>query len=483
LEFINSFPAACILLDQESSIEFINREAELIFEYSLEEARGRHPVDLLMPAEGRGSLAALIDHSGNEKTRSRVMPNRTKSGKGLTCIWRAKSLRGEDGEWRGTLVVIQDISNEKKIEIELKRQVERQRALRSIDMAISGSTDIQIVLNVVLQEAMNQLKMSAAALLVYDPVANLLKYAAGRGLLTDALQFTALRLGEGFAGRAVLEKRIVRVPHLNLEMTGFLRSPKFKSEGFKSYYCVPLLSKGKVVGALESFHRDDFMPGRDWMGFFETLGGQAAIAIESARLFFDLQRSNLDLALAHDATLEGWLRALDLRERGAKNRARRLVELTERLAAALKVSEEERVHIRRGVVIHDIGKLGVPDGILHKEGSLTEDEWAIIRQRPEMALKILEPIPFLKPALDIPYYRHEKWDGSGYPNGLSGDNIPLAARIFAVVDVFDALTSDRPYRRAWSIPQALEYLQNAKSKHFDPVVVDVFMRVISNIVP
>ncbi|MEW5938138.1 MAG: HD domain-containing phosphohydrolase [Chloroflexota bacterium] len=480
LDTLSQLPVACILLGQDSAIEFINQAAEEIFGYSLEESRGRHPADLLVPANDRESLLRFLEGIPEAKTGPRVMGNRTKSGKTLVCKWHSKSLRDERGEWLGTLIAVQDVSNEQFAEEQLKRQVERLRALRTIDLAISGCADIQTILNVVLHEAMNRLMMSAAVLLIYDPVMNLLKFAAGRGLYTDALQFTALHPGEGYAGRAALEKTLIRVPSLNPDKTDFLRSPNFKREGFKSYYCVPLLSKGKIVGVLESFHRSYFVPDREWLDFFETLGGQAAIAIDNAKLFFDLQRSNLELVLAYDSTLEGWSRALDMRDRDTEGHTRRVTELTERLAVALNIGEAERVHIRRGAMLHDIGKLGVPDRILLKEGSLTDEEWAIIRQHPEMALKMLKPIAHLEPSLDIPYCHHEKWDGSGYPRGLKGDKIPLAARIFAVVDVFDALTSDRPYRRAWTVQQALEHIRAEKGRHFDPAIVDIFIGIVSN---
>lgn len=381
----------------------------------------------------------------------------------------------------GLLITIEDISNEKSIEGQLHRQNEYLRALRTIDLAISGSVDIQTILNVVLREAMAQLGMSAAVVLIYNPISNLLSFAVGRGLLTDALQFTALRLGDGYAGKAALEKRIVRVPNLDPGKTDFLRSPNFHEEGFKSYYCVPLLSKGKVQGVLESFHRSHFVPDREWLDFFETLGGQAAIAMESLKLFTALQRSNQELSLAYDTTLEGWSRALDLRDRDTEGHTQRVTELTERLAIAININEADRVHIRRGAVLHDIGKMGIPDRILLKEEPLTDEEWAIIRQHPGMALEMLKPIAYLASSLDIPYCHHEKWDGSGYPRELKGNQIPLAARIFAVVDVFDALTSDRPYRRAWSVHQALEYIRAEKGGHFDPAVIDVFMRIVGDI--
>jgi putative nucleotidyltransferase with HDIG domain len=212
--------------------------------------------------------------------------------------------------------------------------------------------------------------------------------------------------------------------------------------------------------------------------FLEALAGQAAIAIDNATLFEELQRSNLDLALAYDTTLEGWSRALELRDQETEGHTQRVTEMTLQLAHAMGLSEAELVHIRRGALLHDIGKMGVPDNILLKPGSLTDEEWIIMRKHPAYAHDMLAPIAYLRPALDIPYCHHEKWDGSGYSRGLKGEQIPLAARLFAVVDVWDALRSDRPYRAKWPEAKVRDYLREQTGKHFDPTVVEVFLRIL-----
>jgi HD-GYP domain-containing protein (c-di-GMP phosphodiesterase class II) len=211
------------------------------------------------------------------------------------------------------------------------------------------------------------------------------------------------------------------------------------------------------------------------MEFLAALADQAAIAIDNAALFRDLQRFNQELGLAYETTLEGWSRALDLRDRETEGHTRRVTELTLRLAHALGVKGGELIHIRRGALLHDIGKMGIPDSILLKPGPLTEEEWTIMRRHPGYAYELLTPITFLRPALTIPYYHHERWDGSGYPHGLRGTDIPWAARIFAVVDVWDALCSDRPYRAAWPAAQVRAHLQALAGVHFDPEVVTSFL--------
>src|SRR5689334_21498016 len=218
---------------------------------------------------------------------------------------------------------------------------------------------------------------------------------------------------------------------------------------------------------------------KNWSAFGEMLAQQTAIAIDNVELFDNLQRSNLDLGLAYDATIEGWSHALDLRDKETEGHSQRVTELTVQLAQAMGTDEADLVNIRRGALLHDIGKMGVPDNILLKPGKLTDEEWEKMCQHPGFAYDMLSDIDYLKPALDIRYCHREKWNGSGYPRALAGGQIPIAARIFAVVDVWDALRSDRPYRQGWTEEKTLEYIQSESGRHFDPQVVDAFMKLIS----
>jgi HD-GYP domain-containing protein (c-di-GMP phosphodiesterase class II) len=211
------------------------------------------------------------------------------------------------------------------------------------------------------------------------------------------------------------------------------------------------------------------------MAFLKTLAGQTAIAIDNAELFNNLQQSNTELVQAYDATIEGWAKALELRDMETEGHSRRVVTLTLDLSRKMGISRDLLTHIRRGALLHDIGKMGIPDAILQKPGKLTDEEWVIMRRHPMLAFDWLSSIDYLRPALDIPYYHHEKWDGSGYPRGLKGEEIPLAARIFAIIDVYDALSSDRPYRKAWPEEKIIDYLKEESGKHFDPKVVETFL--------
>ena len=372
----------------------------------------------------------------------------------------------------------QAIVNARLLE-DAERRFRHVEALRNIDVAITSNLDLRLTLTVILEQVIAELGVDAASLLIYKAYTHSLEFAAGRGFRTDALQHTHLRLGEGHAGQAALERRVTHVSDLTRPDAGFKRSKLLAGESFVAYYGVPLIAAGQIKGVLEIFHRSPLAPDREWLDFLETLGGQAAIAIDNATLFSDLQRSNIELTLAYDATIEGWSRALDLRDKETEGHTQRVTEMTLRLAREMGVGEEESVNIRRGALLHDIGKMGIPDSILLKPGPLTDDEWAIMRKHPRYAYEMLSPITYLQRALDIPYCHHEKWDGDGYPRGLKGEHIPLSARIFAVVDVWDALRSDRPYRLAWPEEKVREHIRAGARSHFDSQVVEMFLKVMS----
>ena len=189
---------------------------------------------------------------------------------------------------------------------------------------------------------------------------------------------------------------------------------------------------------------------------------------------------NHELLKAYDTTIEGWSKALDLRDNETEGHTLRVTTMALELARLAGITEEEMGHIKRGALLHDIGKMGIPDQILRKPGKLTEEEWVIMQKHPVFAFQLLSPIEYLHPAMDIPYCHHEKWDGSGYPRGLKGEEIPLSARLFAIVDVWDALSFDRPYRERWSIKKVIEHVKSLSGTDFDPMAVELFLNLIDN---
>jgi PAS domain S-box-containing protein len=372
----------------------------------------------------------------------------------------------------------QDITERKHAEENLRQRLTELESLRIVDRAITTSFDLHFMLNIVLEQTMKQLKVDAVAILLYQPHLHSLEYLVRRGFHTRHMENIHLQLGESFAGRAALEHRIIQVDGKTAMQDNSKIAALWESEGFVSYFAVPLIVQSETNGVLEVFHRTPLDINSGWFDFLNNLADQAAIAIANVQLFESLQRANMDLGLAYDATIEGWSRAMDLRDHETEGHTLRVTELTMHLARNFGKDEAELVHIQRGALLHDIGKIGVPDSILLKAGKLTDEEWVLMRKHPQLAHDMLAPIAYLKDALDIPYCHHEKWDGTGYPMGLKEDQIPQAARIFAIVDVWDALTSDRPYRLAWPKEKALTYITEQSGKHFDPQVVEAFLKNI-----
>jgi HD-GYP domain-containing protein (c-di-GMP phosphodiesterase class II)/integral membrane sensor domain MASE1 len=361
---------------------------------------------------------------------------------------------------------------------ETQRRLRNIQALHDVHQAIAGSRDLTVTLRTILEHVQAELQVDAASILLADPFDQGLEFAAGIGFRTRNVEGSRLRAGEGRTGSAALERGVISIPDL-ADATGSLRRTQLvEGEGFASYHSAPLIAKGQVNGVLEIFHRTPLAVDEEWVAFLETLAGQMALAIDDATLFADLQNSKADLVLAYDATIEGWSRAMDLRDKETEGHSARVAGLTVSLARSMGLGEAQLVHVRRGALLHDMGKMGIPDGILLKPGALTDDEWVLMRQHPQLAYDMLEPIAYLRPALDIPLYHHERWDGRGYSHGLKGEQIPLSARLFAVIDVYDALTSNRSYRKAWSEDKALEHIRRGAGAHFDPQAVECFVDML-----
>ncbi|MGE5376124.1 MAG: HD domain-containing phosphohydrolase [Bacteroidota bacterium] len=376
------------------------------------------------------------------------------------------------------LLTARDVTRYHETESKLRKQMQQLSALRSIDMAIASGLDLNLLLSMLLEQVMGLLDIDAASVLLLNPKTNILEFVSGRGFRTNSLRHTRLKLGDGCAGRVALERRLIHIPDLETNKVDFGRAPLFVAENFVSYHGVPLIAKGRVLGVLEIFQRTPLDPDTDWLNFLKTLAGQAAIAIDNAIMFRELQISNIELNLAYDVTIEGLSRALDLRDKESEEHTSHVTEITLLLATALGVAESDLVHIRRGAILHDIGKVAIPDQILYKRGPLAEEEWAVMRRHPELAVELLSPVAYLSPALDIPHWHHEKWDGTGYPDGLVGERIPFSARLFAFADVYDALTSDRPYRPAWRRQDAIQYIESQSGRHFDPRIMPTFMGLV-----
>jgi PAS domain S-box-containing protein/putative nucleotidyltransferase with HDIG domain len=359
-----------------------------------------------------------------------------------------------------------------------EKQISQLTTLRELDSAIASSMDLRITLNILVENMITKMNVDAADVLVFNPNSQMLEYCAADGFNNRDPLRIPIGIGDELTSKILLSRQTQYISDIKKENNQRLKD-MIPAEQFTSYYAIPLFSKGATRGILETYFRAPFSPATDWEDFMRALAGQATIAIDNAQLFENLQHSNQELSLAYDTTLEGWGKALELRDKETEGHTRRVTDLALELARHMGIPETELLHIRRGALLHDIGKMGVPDNILRKKGPLTKRETVEMHRHPQYAYDLLSPITYLRAAIDIAYCHHEWWDGSGYPRGIKGEAIPLPARIFAIVDVWDALLSDRPYRAAWTIKKTLNYIKSLSGKQFDPHVVDVFSRMIA----
>lgn len=477
-DLLDSVSDAILSTDESFVIRSWNAAAERIYGWTADEAIGKTMAELV-PTEYIGERRdEVLRHIAADGNWRGDVTQYHRDGTALHVYSAVATLQPGPGRPGGLVAVNRNITERIQAEQRVEAQLKRLRALRTIDQAIASSFDLRVTLDVLLEQVISQLNADGAVVLLLNQPLQRLEYAASRGFHSTTFRNVQIPLGQGFAGRAALDRRLVHVPNLFESGGDLARNLVLEQERFVTYFGIPLIVKGGVKGVLEVYHRRPFEPDTEWLEFLASLAGQAGIAVDNAQLFDGLQRSHHDLAIAYDATIEGWSRAMDLRDHETEGHTQTVTEVTVRLAIAAGLGNEALGHLRRGALLHDIGKLGIPDRVLFKPGPLSTEEWDLMRQHPQFAYDMLAAIPYLRPALDIPYSHHEKWDGSGYPRGLHGEHIPQAARLFAVVDVWDALRSDRPYRPAWPDDQVLEYLRAESGKHFDPQAVALFFEVL-----
>jgi HD-GYP domain-containing protein (c-di-GMP phosphodiesterase class II) len=300
-------------------------------------------------------------------------------------------------------------------------------------------------------------------------------YYVDRGVRYPSQHITHL---QGVSGSVIASGKMMLINDFEQDMSDLDAVQIGDLPVVRSVLAAPMRLGSHIFGALSAQSYCPHAYTLEDSHLLEILAAYAAIALENAQLFSRMQTANIHLANAYEATIEGWSRALEMRDKETRGHSERVNRFCLSLARAMGMSEDEIVHFRRGVLLHDIGKMAIPDSILLKPGPLTEDEWVIMRQHTVYAFQMLAGIPFIGQALDIPYCHHEKWDGTGYPRGLKGEEIPLGARIFAVVDVWDALTYDRPYRPAWPPGAVRANIAAQSGRHFDPQVVAVFLELL-----
>ena len=376
-----------------------------------------------------------------------------------------------------------------------EQRTREQQILLGHGQMLLGEHNLQTILDQTIKVVSDVLQVEYATLALVAPDGKMYSIRAGLGFPSKKIQETVeFQVSDNSAiSKSIRTKMPVIIPDVNLE----IRLKTYTADHdvkLTSLLIVPMLMGEEALGGIAVYSQSPRQWSEDEIRLLSLLANQTAIAIENTRLFeaehtarkhaevlhMQTIQQAQDLTLAYETTIEGWSRALDLRDKETEEHTLRVTNLTLQLAQAFGVSDTELKHMRRGALLHDIGKMGIPDTILHKSGALSDEERAMMRQHPQLAYEMLSPIAYLLPALDIPYCHHEKWDGTGYPRGLTGGEIPLAARIFAVVDVFDALTSNRPYRPEWTTKKALEHIREQAGMHFDPQIVNAFLRLIGD---
>jgi len=376
--------------------------------------------------------------------------------------------------------IAEEISNSLAVAIENARLLEAERnrnqellSMSLVSAALRTAKTRSAIPLIVLDQLLNLFKAKGVLFAKCDRVNDHVIIELGLGSWQKTTG-EELSKKQGLLAQAVLEKRAYR--NNNALSEKVIARPELLGN-ISAVAFAPLIAQDQVIGFL-GFGRDEQISKSD-LRLLDAIADMVGNAVYNLVLTEDLKRSHAELALAYDLTLQGWARALELRDHETEGHTQRVTHLTVQLARTMGIDGAELDHLRRGVILHDIGKMGIPDSILLKPGKLTSEEWNIMRQHPRYAYEMLSPIPFLALALDIPYCHHEKWDGSGYPRQLMGEQIPLAARIFSIVDVYDALTSSgRAYKKAWTEENTLLYLQEQGGKHFDPHVVDAFLELM-----
>ncbi|WP_158905269.1 HD domain-containing phosphohydrolase [Rectinema subterraneum] len=298
------------------------------------------------------------------------------------------------------------------------------------------------------------------------------------GFRTDLIKGAIIQAGQKNVGLAAEERRIVAVDDLEQDSSYVQQFRELIArEQFVSQYCVPVILFNEVQAVLELFFRHPFKPDETWLAFAQAAAYQTGLALEFQSVIEELDGAYQELQSANESIIEGLSSALEFRDEETKGHTLRVTALFMSFASRFIQDENELKKLRIGSLLHDIGKIGIPDAILNKPSPLTPEERAVMQKHPLISKEILSRIPSLGDCVDIPLYHHEKYDGTGYPYGLKGEEIPLAARIFAVIDVYEALTSDRPYRKAWSKEKAIEYIRDNAGTHFDPEIALRFMEL------
>jgi len=399
----------------------------------------------------------------------------------------------EDGQSNtaGIIITIRDVSERKQANLALQESEALYRArtieletLFTLSTLLRQAKNARDMLQVALNEVQRLLGVDSATFMLLDREKENFNIALAVGTLSSDIGKSFSVREESLCRQVFMTKRPYVTADYSLDAHRFIagwNDYTITDLGAAAY--VPIQSEDEILGVLMMAYNkrpNSRLFGHDEVRLLSTIGEMTGNYLRRAWLFEDLQLSHEQLSNAYEDTIDALSRALDLRDRDTEGHTRRVIDLTLSLARRVGMDDAQLVHVRRGAYLHDMGKIGIPDMILLKPGALTDEEWEIMRRHPQYTYDMLSHIDFLRPALDIPYCHHEKWDGTGYPCGKKGEEIPLAARLFAVVDVWDALTNERPYRPAWPREKVVRYIKEQSGSHFDPHIVDIFLEIIQD---
>ncbi len=397
-----------------------------------------------------------------------------------TVDFLAASLQASDIQLK------QEMEQNRQAKEQIQKQYARLEGLQQISLAASSNLHLDDALRQMLDSAITLLQVDAADFLLIDFNTDSLVFRAGAGFRTSLAENIQMDFMQGFQWKTLQNPQPVAISDLDSTIQEWREhrqqiSPNFVhliiSEGFKTYAGCRVAWKGTPKGILEVYTRSPKQVDEDWLKLMQMLVQPAAVAVDNAMLFEDQIEAMRRMESAYDETIRGWARMLEKRDLETEGHCERVAEITCRIVESMGMPPHEIKHVWRGALLHDIGKMGLPDHVLLKLSSLSAEEWDLMHLHPVYAYEWLAPIPFLQPALDIPYCHHERWDGGGYPRQLRGSQIPISARIFSVVDVWDALSSDRRYRRAWPETDIIRFLRAESGTQFDPDAVNSFLAI------
>ncbi len=461
------------ICDKNGVIEYVNHAFEEVTGYTKEEVVGQTPRLLKSDRHSRAFYKNLWDTVLAGKVFRSQLINRKKNGQLYYELKTITPIKDAQGNITHLVSTGRDITELKQAEDAMRRQVKELEALAGVSAALRAAHTLDDMLPLLLDETLRALHSEAGGISIYDPATDLICPLVGRGWFASIKQ-TPFMSGDGISSHVFTSGEVYNSHEFASDPLIRFSHPSQIPAGWGGV-CVPIRTEQEICGIMFVSVQSPRELMDEEVRLLTTLAEIAGNAVHRMRLHEKTMLQAEELTLAYDRTLEGWSHALELRDQETAGHTQRVTNLTVGLARALGVDESELAFVRWGALLHDIGKMGIPDSILLKTGRLTKEEWAIMRLHPQFAYDMLSPIAYLRSALDVPYCHHERWDGTGYPRGLVGEQIPLSARIFAVVDVWDALCSDRPYRKAWPKKKVLAYIRQQAGYYFDPDVVRVFL--------